>query len=60
MTPRFYTVLQLAELWDIDTSTVYRLIHAGKLEARRVTPGNIRISQAAVDAYLDSCERVAK
>lgn len=54
------TPQQLAEAWGVSDTSIWKLIKTGKLEAVRVTPRCIRISQAAVDAYLDSCERVAK
>lgn len=50
---RKYRVAELAGLWDLDVSTVYRMIYAGRLDAERHGPKGkaIRITAAAVAKY---------
>lgn len=50
---RKYRVAELAQLWDLDVSTVYRMIYAGRLDAERHGPKGkaIRITAAAVARY---------
>lgn len=50
---RKYRVAELAQLWDLDVSTVYRMIYAGRLDAERHGPKGkaIRITAAAVAKY---------
>ena len=49
-----YRVAELASMWDVDRSTVYRMIYAGRLRADRhgAKGGAIRISPDAVAEYL--------
>lgn len=49
-----YRVAELAELWDVDKSTVYRMIYSRLLECERHGPrrGAIRVPVAAVAKYL--------
>jgi excisionase family DNA binding protein len=49
-----YRVAELAELWDLDASTVYRMIYSGRLHAERHGPrgGALRVPVAAVAEYL--------
>lgn len=49
-----YRVAELAALWDVDKSTVYRMIYDGLLDAERHGPrrGAIRIPVVAVAKYL--------
>ena len=49
-----YRVAELAELWDLDVSTVYRMIYSGRLHAERHGPrgGAVRVPVAAVAEYL--------
>lgn len=49
-----YLVAELAEMWRVDPSTVYRLIYARKLRAERhgARGGAIRVPVDAVAAYL--------
>ena len=49
-----YRVAELAELWDLDVSTVYRMIYSGRLRAERHGPrgGAVRVPAAAVAEYL--------
>lgn len=49
-----YLVAELAVMWRVAPSTVYRLIYARRLRAERHGPrgGAIRIPVAAVDEYL--------
>lgn len=49
-----YRVTELAELWDLDASTVYRMIYSGRLRAERHGPrgGALRIPVDAVAEYV--------
>ena len=49
-----YRVAELAALWDLDQSTIYRMIYAGRLRAERhgLRGGAIRIPVDAVAEYL--------
>lgn len=50
---KLYRVAELAERWDLEVSTVYRMIYAGRLAAERhgAKGGAIRIPDSAVAAY---------
>ena len=50
---KLYRVAELAKLWDVDGSTVYRMIYAGRLDAERHGPKGkaIRITAAAKARY---------
>ena len=49
-----YRVAELAELWDLDVSTVYRMIYSGRCAPERHGPrgGAVRVPVAAVAEYL--------
>lgn len=49
-----YLVAELAVMWRVAPSTVYRLIYAGRLRAERhgLRGGAIRVPVKAVDEYL--------
>lgn len=49
-----YLVGELAVMWRVAPSTVYRMIYAGRLAAERHGPHgkSIRVPAAAVDEYL--------
>lgn len=47
----FLTVAEVAELMRVSKMSVYRLIHAGDLEAVRFGR-NFRVPESAVHAYL--------
>jgi excisionase family DNA binding protein len=49
-----YRVAEVAELLDIDQSTVYRMIYSGRRAAMRYGPrsGAIRVPVEAVTRYL--------
>lgn len=51
---RCYRVPELAAMWRVDKSTVYRMIYSGRLAAERHGPrgGAIRVPAGAVAAYL--------
>jgi excisionase family DNA binding protein len=51
-----YMVAELAEMWRVDPSTVYRMIYAGRLRAERHGPRGkaIRVTPVAVAEYLAS------
>jgi excisionase family DNA binding protein len=48
---RLLRVREVADVMRVSTMTVYRLIHAGELQATRVGH-SYRIAQSEVDAYL--------
>ena len=48
---KFLTVAEVAALMRVSKMSVYRMIHAGELEAVRFGR-NFRVTEAAVDAYL--------
>ena len=48
---RFLTVAEVASLMRVSKMSVYRMIHAGELEAVRFGR-NFRVPETAVDAYL--------
>ncbi len=50
---RFLTVAEAASIMRVSKMTVYRLVHAGELEAIRVGR-SFRIPEAAIDVYLRS------
>ena len=55
---RFYKVNEVAELLRVSRMSVYRLIHAGDMEAIQVGR-SFRVPAHAVDAYLhDSFDQV--
>jgi excisionase family DNA binding protein len=49
-----YLVGELAQMWRVAPSTVYRMIYAGRLAAERHGPAGkaIRVTAAAVEQYL--------
>jgi excisionase family DNA binding protein len=51
---RRYRVPELAALWNVDRSTVYRMIYAGRLRAERHGERGkaIRVTASAVADYL--------
>ncbi|HEY5821602.1 MAG TPA: helix-turn-helix domain-containing protein [Propionibacteriaceae bacterium] len=49
---KFLTVAEVAALMRVSKMSVYRLIHAGSLEAVRFGR-SFRVEQKAVDAYLE-------
>jgi excisionase family DNA binding protein len=55
------TVKQVAERLNIAPQSVYQLIQAGKLPVHRFGAGRgtIRISQADLDQFIESCRQVA-
>lgn len=52
-----FTVPEIAERLRIAVSTVYALVESGRLGAFRIGPndGAIRVSEAQLQEYLDSC-----
>lgn len=56
-----YLVAELAEMWRVDPSTVYRMIYAGRLRAERHGPRRkaIRVTPDAVAEYLASASAPA-
>lgn len=49
---KFLTVAEVASLMRVSRMSVYRMIHAGELEAVRFGR-NFRVPESAVQAYLD-------
>lgn len=51
---RRYCVAELAALWNVDRSTVYRMIYAGRLAAERHGEHGkaIRVTASAVSDYI--------
>ena len=58
MTTRFLTVFEVAAILRVSKQTVYRLLHAGDLEAIRVG-GSFRIPEHAVNPQGSSLPRKA-
>ncbi len=53
VSPVFYTIQEVAEVLKVSVSTVRRSVKTGKLGVTRVgSPGQIRVSQTALDRYL--------
>ncbi len=59
---RLYRVAELADMWELDRSTVYRMIYAGRLRAERHGPRGraIRIPADAVAEYLKTVTHPAE
>ena len=51
------TVPELADAWQLSHRTIMRMIHEGLLKVVRVgcNRGNIRITHAAIEEYLERC-----
>lgn len=56
-----YLVAELAEMWRVAPSTIYRMVYAGRLRAERhgIRGGAIRIPVDAVAEYLATISAVA-
>jgi excisionase family DNA binding protein len=56
-----YLVAELAGMWRVDPSTVYRMIYAGRLRAERHGPrgGSIRVTAEALAEYQASASAPA-
>ncbi len=52
-TDRLLTAKELAELWAVNTMTVYRLVKSGKLKAVRIGRA-MRFRSADIEEYLES------
>lgn len=57
---RYLTLREAAERLGLYWKTVYRLVHAGTIPAKRLGEkhGGLRISEAALEAYVKSCPDV--
>jgi len=55
---KVFTVAQVAQDWQVDKDTIYRLIHTGKLKAFKVG-SDWRITQKALEDYINRGEREA-
>lgn len=49
--PEFYTLVEVADRFRVDTRTIRRLIDNGDLPAVRVSERSFRVPSAAVDAF---------
>lgn len=58
---RMYRVKAVADALDVSPSTIYRAIESGALDALKIGTGKgtLRVSGAAVQAYLESCSEAA-
>lgn len=54
-TTRMHRVRAVADMYDVSVSTIYRAIEAGQLDALRIGKGAIRIPDAALAAFEESC-----
>lgn len=52
--PRIYTVQQVAEYLQISDEAVYRLVRAGVLKAFRPTKKDWRITESAIEEYINN------
>ena len=46
--PRWVTIKQAAEYYQLDSKTIRRMIAQGKLKARRVGEGSIRVDRESL------------
>lgn len=56
---KHYTVNQVAEILNVSSRTVYRYINRGTLQATKTASGSIRISEEAVNTFLNGGETVS-
>lgn len=54
---RLHKIKEVAQQLRVSHDVVKRLVNPGKLPAHHVTPKILRISQADVDAFLESTKR---
>ncbi|OLZ43416.1 helix-turn-helix transcriptional regulator [Amycolatopsis keratiniphila] len=54
-----FRVKDVAELLDVNKSTVYRAIGSGELDALRIGKNTVRVPGAALNAWLASCSEAA-
>ncbi len=58
-----YRVKAVAEMFDVSTSTIYRAIEAGKLEALQIgsgsSRGSVRIPEYALRTFEEACMEAA-
>lgn len=54
---RVYRVNAVAEALDVSTTTIYRAIESGKLDALKIGTGRgtLRITGAAANTYVNEC-----
>lgn len=50
-----YSVRRLAQRWECDTQTIYRLIDRGELVALRLGPKMLRITDDEIARYESQC-----
>jgi excisionase family DNA binding protein len=59
---RMLRVRSVADMFDVSTTTIYRAVEAGKLDALRIGSrkgGAIRIPESALAAYAEECAEAA-
>lgn len=59
MVDQLLTVPQAAERLGISRIEAYQLVKAGEIPAKRLSPRRIRISELALQQWIDSKEDVA-
>lgn len=50
---KFYTVKEVAERFAVKPNTVWGWVRAGKLQAMAINSRNIRISEKAIQDFLE-------
>lgn len=48
----YLSVEQVAKKMSVSTKTVYRMIHSGKLNAHKLSPRCIRISETDIEEFM--------
>lgn len=60
MVDKLLTVPQVAERLGIHRIEAYELVKTGEIPAKRLSPRRIRISESALQQWIDSKEDAAK
>lgn len=50
--PELFTIAEVAALFRVHPSTIYRMIDEGKLQAVRPTPGTVRVPREAIEGVF--------
>lgn len=58
---RMYRVKAVAEMFDVSTSTIYRAIESGQMDALKIGTGkgSLRIPGYAISAFHETCAEAA-